>query len=636
MNQKQNRQTPEPPWWKVIWDAIIVVLVAIGLMTVTTWIVNWLTLPNGNKIRILWKRLIKVGAVFVAIVVFFANLNSVVDLYSKMKHIFGGIQQDNRQTLVRFTNPAKNFDVLILPFRKPHDPENKGWHIEEEIKNRLDEKIEQENLSMQVEFDSNQRVVAGGFEIGRNIGKKFKADMVIWGDLYQLSHDSTKVRIRYALVNSPSSVMGIPSKGMSENAAIMSLAEIQEGYVQAEVDYVIYWVLGWRSYLTTRDYQQALTCFNKLGDAYKDNADQVLFLKGNCYSFMGSHDSGMAMYQKALEINPNYAEVHNNLGVELSESADTLGARKHYERAIELNPNIASAHNNLANLVKHSGDTLKARQHLELALQISPNIAESHNNIALILKHLGDTSNAKRHFERALQLKPNNAEIRGNYASFLEHVGKLADAKFQYARVLKAAPRHALINFNYGNLLLKMNDTLSARKCYEMAIESNPELADAHNALAVLLYKKSELKNSKAHFEKALSINPNLVEAHNNFALLLTSLGNYSAAKSQYEIALQINPYYAEAHHNMAGLLQKLGDLAGAREHYEHAINIKPNLSEAQNDLTVLLFKQHENSTAREHFATLIKIDANKARKLKKVSDSIDSTLLQGFIIPDK
>ena len=52
-------------------------------------------------------------------------------------------------------------------------------------------------------------------------------------------------------------------------------------------------------------------------------------------------------YEKALDINPDYAEAHNNLGVIFKELGQLDDAVKSYKKALAINPDYAIAHNNL-------------------------------------------------------------------------------------------------------------------------------------------------------------------------------------------------------------------------------------------------------------------------------------------------
>jgi tetratricopeptide (TPR) repeat protein len=52
-------------------------------------------------------------------------------------------------------------------------------------------------------------------------------------------------------------------------------------------------------------------------------------------------------FERALAINPDYADAHNNLGIALGSSGDVAKAIEHFRRALEIRPGYADAQNNL-------------------------------------------------------------------------------------------------------------------------------------------------------------------------------------------------------------------------------------------------------------------------------------------------
>src|SRR5258705_234053 len=86
-------------------------------------------------------------------------------------------------------------------------------------------------------------------------------------------------------------------------------------------------------------------------------------------------------------------------------------AEKCFQKALKINPNFANAHNRYANLLKNQLKEYKeAEIHYQEALKINPNYADAHNNYANLLKnHLKKYKEAEIHYQEALKINPNFA-----------------------------------------------------------------------------------------------------------------------------------------------------------------------------------------------------------------------------------
>jgi tetratricopeptide (TPR) repeat protein len=61
---------------------------------------------------------------------------------------------------------------------------------------------------------------------------------------------------------------------------------------------------------------------------------------------MKDYENAIRSYDRAIEINPNYAEAYLNRGIAYRNLKDYQNAIRSYDRAIEINPNDAEAYFN--------------------------------------------------------------------------------------------------------------------------------------------------------------------------------------------------------------------------------------------------------------------------------------------------
>src|SRR5262249_54888470 len=76
----------------------------------------------------------------------------------------------------------------------------------------------------------------------------------------------------------------------------------------------------------------------------------------------------LPQFERALQLDPLYADAHNNLGNALAELGRIDDAVPHWQRAIELNPNMKAAHGWLATALQRRGDRAGAVRHFRAAI----------------------------------------------------------------------------------------------------------------------------------------------------------------------------------------------------------------------------------------------------------------------------
>ncbi len=98
-------------------------------------------------------------------------------------------------------------------------------------------------------------------------------------------------------------------------------------------------------------------------------------------------EGAIACYRRALDLKPDYAEAHNNLGNAFKDQGKLDGALACCRRALELKPNFAEAHNTLGNALKDEGMLDEAVACYRRALELKPDWAKAHSNLLLTLQY---------------------------------------------------------------------------------------------------------------------------------------------------------------------------------------------------------------------------------------------------------
>lgn len=112
----------------------------------------------------------------------------------------------------------------------------------------------------------------------------------------------------------------------------------------------------------------------------------------------------IAAYHQVLEIQPNHAAAHINLGTLYYNRQDFALAERHYRQAIEADARYSLAYFDLGNVLDETGRVQEAIQTYKTALQLAPTYADAHYNLALAYEKVREPRKALKHWQAYVKL----------------------------------------------------------------------------------------------------------------------------------------------------------------------------------------------------------------------------------------
>jgi len=179
-------------------------------------------------------------------------------------------------------------------------------------------------------------------------------------------------------------------------------------------------------------------------------------------------------YKKSIEINPNYAEGHNNLGSALYKLGKFNEAIDSYQRAIKIKPNFTEAYNNLGLAFKELGKFNESIDSYQRAIKIKPNFTEAYNNLGLAFEELGKFNEAIDSYQRAIKINPEYAEAYNNLGNVYDINEKVDEAILNYKKAIKINANFVEAYSNLGNLLKEIGKVDEARNCENKLLSLKP------------------------------------------------------------------------------------------------------------------------------------------------------------------
>ncbi|MGC1279977.1 MAG: tetratricopeptide repeat protein [Xanthobacteraceae bacterium] len=172
---------------------------------------------------------------------------------------------------------------------------------------------------------------------------------------------------------------------------------------------------------------------------YPDHADSLHNL-GLLALQRGDAASGVELIGKAITLNDGVGDYHYNiaLGWRALNRMDAVAA--HLERTVELRPDHAMAHLNLGNVRREQGRLADAAACYERASALNPASAAARINLANVLAEQGRWDAAVAAYRQALALEPNHAEAQHRLGAALMAQGKAAEAIAPFEATIALRP----------------------------------------------------------------------------------------------------------------------------------------------------------------------------------------------------
>ncbi|HEY3917377.1 MAG TPA: tetratricopeptide repeat protein [Stellaceae bacterium] len=198
---------------------------------------------------------------------------------------------------------------------------------------------------------------------------------------------------------------------------------------------------------------------------------QALALLGMLAGMFGEFQTAIDLFLKALQRDPNNADLYHNLGETYRHLDDPAKALPCFAKALELRPELFMAYRSAADTAlaaSEKADTPEHRRELKrLALQYR--------------RTLGTTLHKRRHgdalgvLREALEIDPFDVETLIALGSSLQEHGLLTDAVEMYRRAIAVDPRNANAYCELGTALYGLRQWEDQEDAFRTALSLDPE-----------------------------------------------------------------------------------------------------------------------------------------------------------------
>ena len=169
------------------------------------------------------------------------------------------------------------------------------------------------------------------------------------------------------------------------------------------------------------------------------------------YRQAGYWKNSSALFTHAIEVTQNNYIAHEHLAQELYKQGNPALAIEHYKKALEINPYYAESHNNRGIVYSKLGRWQEAIKDFSQAIKIKPDYADAHYNRGNAYLNLGRHQDAIESYKQAIRIKPDLAEAHYNLgnAYLLSGDKESALEEYKILKTLDAEQANKLFNLIY-------------------------------------------------------------------------------------------------------------------------------------------------------------------------------------------
>ncbi len=333
------------------------------------------------------------------------------------------------------------------------------------------------------------------------------------------------------------------------------------------------------------------------------------FYLGWAYEAKDQLDKAQMFYRKILEIDSQYNNVYNNLGLihykkgewdlalkEFQNSLDLFETPEVYynvslvytrkgkteeamasvKKSIELDPEYAEAWNQLGNLYNTRNDLKEAAKHYEKAVNLNPGYVTALVNLGLVYTKLEEVEKGFEQFQLAVRIDPNNVEAHNNLGSLYLGQGKYDQAMLELQKALDIRPDNKNAMINLGALYMNLKDYQKAEQFLMNALELDKNYAEVYNQLGYLYLLREEFDKAASRYQEALRIQPDNSKSYYYLGKAYQALGQKNDAIKTWENALNLQPDLAGIHLDLGNVYFEINDFHKAQQEWQIAFDGRP------------------------------------------------------------
>lgn len=223
------------------------------------------------------------------------------------------------------------------------------------------------------------------------------------------------------------------------------------------------------AYVSTRNYEQAMVDFNKAIALDPDYAE-AYNNRSTAHLLMDNFGQAVVDCTQALKLAPDFVAAYVNRGIALTGLREYEQALADYNKALELAPQNVYAYYNRANTYLWMDKYKEAIGDYNQTITLKPEFVAAYVNRGLVHGELKHFQEALADYTQAIALNPDYVYAYYNRANLHRELNNHQQAIDDYSKVVELNPEHRYVYENRGDLYAVIGDEERASDDYTKII----------------------------------------------------------------------------------------------------------------------------------------------------------------------
>ncbi|KAK3246551.1 Cell division cycle protein 27 [Cymbomonas tetramitiformis] len=199
---------------------------------------------------------------------------------------------------------------------------------------------------------------------------------------------------------------------------------------------------------------------------------------GNCFSLQKEHETALRFFQRALQLDPNFAYAHTLCGHEYFANEDFEKGLLCFRTAIRIDERHYNAWYGLGTIYYRQEKYENAEYHFTRALTINARSSVLHCYRGMALHALNRNAEALSCLQTAIDTDEKNPLAKFEKASVLMSEDRHEEALSELEALKECAPREASVFFLMGKIYKKLDKANQAMVSFSIALDLKPSSSD--------------------------------------------------------------------------------------------------------------------------------------------------------------